>query len=392
MVSKKRTDKKALRELVAQVKEWKKDNKGTSAELYLSSPPKTFGNFKTSSDSKKHAKEFLDGHSRTFLAKEAALTPKTLQRIDAGNKFTVGNKSSQGDLSNEELTIDHGLLQRNDRYNHVFTMHHTGPNSRGSPNRQVDKAAYSPVTLPDLQFGTDIKKGPSFSRFYDMVQIKGLRDSSNDYSIKEHGLSQSPYTLTKLSYTEDMLLDRKKSPRSGSATAKRLESAADMQNAIDQRQQEKIKHLGEENQKLKEDNAQYKQEIVMLGRRIETLASQMKESFDDSQCSQCNCGKNSDFETQAKKIKRLEQTNASLQAKLKLPITSIPRTRSPSQDQRILESSPVGDIATSRMLTKKQEINLESERKKALVDLNIMTTKYEALEKENAILKQSKIF
>lgn len=393
LVAKKRTDKKVLRELVAQVKEWKKEHKGTSAELYLQSPGKTMGNLpQTESDYKKRVTDVFGIAPRANYGKEQSLTPKTLQRIEAGNKFTLMNGSSHGEFSNDEFTIDHDTVEKEPRYKQPFTMGNTAIQSRGSPRRVIDKAAYSPATLSDLNLNKGFPKEQSFSKLCDFVQIKGLReDRSENKAFNPLAQSHSPYTLGNLSNTEEYLGGIRGSPRSGSATAKRLESAAGMQAAIDKRHEEKLRHLQDENGRLRESNERYVSEIAALGRRIEALAAQMhKESLEDSRCSVCRCGHRADIEDQAKKILRLEQNNASLQAKLKLSLNSLPRQRSPSEEHRLVEMSP-GEIATSRLRSSKHETILESEKKRALSDLAAMSARCESLERENIILKQSRI-
>ena len=388
---KRMSDKQALRDLVSQVKEWKKEHKVPSAEIKTRPPiPKAVVKAQVS---RIKGKDLLY-QSSTFNpnSKDAGMTPKTLQKIDVYEEFRLENKSSQGNLSNQEFTIEHELLDRH-RF-HPFTMGNSGIQSRASPQNK-DRSKNSPSTLSDLYASkiVGLRNEPSFSRFCEQViHREGMSpDDAFRSTSKDFSASRSPYTLNRFSATEDMINESiNKSPRSGS---KKFETAASMQEEISKHLQTKIDALVRENMRLKDSNSQYKEEIALLGRRVEALVHQMnKDSHleDESSCSLCNCGRKAEMETQAKKIKRLEQTNSSLQARLKQTVTSFRVPSSPQMDSEDSDKSP-GEIATSRLRTTNSRLDtqLELDRKKALGELAAVTSRFEALEKENQMMKQS---
>lgn len=395
--AKKKADKNALRELATQVKEWKREQKSSPTEDTIKSPFRakltqphlsSNPNITKGKEPQRSQRPMIVPHSL-----DQEISPKTLQRIDAGKQFKVLRDNSQAE-SNEDMTIEHELNEREPKY-HAFTMGNTAIQSRGSPQRNMDKMMYSPTTLSELYFtkSSTIVKEPSFSKFCEAVNIK---NQANDYSVKksskEFSNSQSPYTVNRFSMTEELMRDHLHSPRSGSGVAKKYESAAGMQEEINRHLQVKIDYLTHENTRLKDSNDQYKEEIALLGRRIESLALQMtNESMgeEESICSQCRCGRKVELEAQARQIKKLEQANFNLEAKLKLSVVHPTSPESPSKDSSGWDASP-GEIATSRLRNSKRDALLEIEKKKALADLAALTSRFEALERENVVLKQSR--
>lgn len=394
--NRKKIARQALKDLVAQSKEWRRDNKGSTTEVYLTSPPKIRQSPTTDLGSKTHKRR--EGQPQQFqlvdsILMDKPLTPKTLQRIDAANKFRLGNASSQEDFSNDELTLDNET-QRESKY-YGFTMGKVALNSRASPRHHNEKEMYSPATLSELYDHRESgqNKKFTFARFCDTIHTKGW--SEHQQSVKrsctEFSQAKSPYTLNKFSDTEDILIEGTSSLRSGSDVRKRQDWASGLQEEVNVQLQIKVERLTQENLQLRDSNGRYKEEIAHLGMRIELLAHRINQSSTgdvDNPCAQCSGQKKTELERQ---MKKLQKTNATLEAKLRQSLMNFPMLSSPQKTSLANTDLSTSEVVTSRMRTSNRPSIGDVETKKVGNELKTMTTRHGVLEKENAALKLSSV-